>query len=36
MMKAVRIKSTGGPETLSFESLPDPKPDRGEALVRIE
>lgn len=36
MMKAVRIKKTGGPETLSFESLPDPKPDRGEALVRME
>ncbi len=35
-MKAVRVHSPGGPEVLRYEDIPDPQPQRGEALVRIE
>lgn len=35
-MKAVRINTTGGPDSLIPQSLPDPKPSRGEALVKLE
>ncbi len=35
-MNAVRIKKTGGLDSLIAESLPDPKPSRGEALVKLE
>jgi NADPH:quinone reductase-like Zn-dependent oxidoreductase len=35
-MKALRIHETGGPDILTIETLPDPKPSRGEALVRME
>lgn len=34
-MKAIRIHETGGPETLRFEDVPEPKPGAGEALVEI-
>jgi NADPH2:quinone reductase len=35
-MKAIRIHQTGGPEALRFEDVPDPEPQAGQALVRIE
>ena len=36
-MKAVRIHEHGGPETLRYEDIPDPKPPaRGEILVRLK
>ena len=35
-MKAIRIHSTGGPEVLKLEDIPDPQPKEGEAIVRIE
>lgn len=35
-MKAVRVHQTGGPEVLTYEDAPDPKPTAGEALVRVE
>jgi NADPH2:quinone reductase len=34
-MKAVRVHETGGAEVLRYEEVEDPKPDAGEALVRI-
>ena len=34
-MKAVRIHSFGGPETLIFESAPRPVPGKGEVLIRV-
>lgn len=35
-MKAIRIHRLGGPEVLSYEEVPDPKPGPGQALVRVE
>lgn len=35
-MKAIRIHQTGGPEALRFEDAPDPRPQAGQALVRVE
>lgn len=35
-MKAIRIHKHGGPEVLSYEDVPIPKPQPGEALVKIE
>ena len=35
-MQAIQILSTGGPEVLSFDSLPDPTPGPGQVLVKIE
>ncbi len=35
-MKAIRIKTVGGPEVLTLEDVPEPKPGPGEALVKIE
>jgi len=35
-MRAIQILSTGGPDVLTLENLPDPIPGPGEALVRIE
>lgn len=35
-MQAIQIDRTGGPEVLSFRTLPDPIPGPGEALLRIE
>jgi NADPH:quinone reductase-like Zn-dependent oxidoreductase len=34
-MRAVRVNRFGGPEALSIENVPVPRPRRGEALVRI-
>jgi NADPH:quinone reductase-like Zn-dependent oxidoreductase len=34
-MNAVRIRQFGGPEVLRMESIPVPKPDVGELLVRV-
>ncbi|MHA6825246.1 quinone oxidoreductase family protein [Ralstonia pseudosolanacearum] len=35
-MKAVRFHNTGGPEVLTYEDVPDPTPNDGEVLIRIE
>ena len=35
-MKAIRIHAHGGPEVLSYEEVPVPKPGPGEALVKID
>ena len=34
-MKAIQVRSTGGPEVLELRELPDPMPQAGEALVRV-
>ncbi|MBI4346731.1 MAG: zinc-binding dehydrogenase [Elusimicrobia bacterium] len=34
-MKAVLLEAFGGPENLHYSDHPDPKPGRGEALVRV-
>jgi NADPH:quinone reductase-like Zn-dependent oxidoreductase len=34
-MKAVRIHQFGGPEVLTYEDVPDPKPRKDEVLVRV-
>ena len=35
-MKAIRVNEFGGPEVLRVESVPDPRPDRGQVLVRVK
>jgi NADPH:quinone reductase len=35
-VKAIRVHAPGGPEALSFEDIPEPRPKAGEALVRVE
>jgi len=35
-MKAVRVSEFGGPEMLKIQDVPDPKPDSGQVLVRVE
>src|SRR5436305_14245432 len=35
-MKAIRVHSTGGPEVLKLEELPDPSPGPMELLVTVE
>ena len=35
-MKAIRVSRTGGPEVLESVDVDTPKPDAGQALVRIE
>ena len=35
-MRAIRIHAFGGPEVLQFEEVPDPRPQAGEAVVRVE
>jgi NADPH:quinone reductase len=35
-MKAVRFHSTGGPEVLVYEDVPDPIPTADEVLIRVE
>ena len=35
-MKAIRVRSPGGPEALQVDDIPVPEPAPGEALVRIE
>ena len=34
-MKAIRVGEFGGPEVLRLEDAPDPRPGRGEVVVRI-
>ena len=34
MTKAIRIHATGGPDVMTWESVPTPEPAPGEALVR--
>ena len=34
-MKAIRVREFGAPEVLRMEEVPDPRPGRGEILVRI-
>ena len=34
-MKAIVIRKHGGPDVLSYEQVPDPVPDKGEVLVRV-
>ena len=34
-MKAIVFHEHGGPEVLSYEDVPDPKPGRGEVLVKV-
>ena len=35
-MLAIQILTTGGPDALTIQELPDPTPGPGEALIRIE
>ncbi len=35
-MQAIQILTSGGPEVLTLQNLPDPQPGPGEALIRIE
>lgn len=35
-MKAVRVHAPGGAEALRYEDVPDPVPQAGEAVVRVE
>lgn len=34
-MKAVRIQTHGGPETLVYEDAPQPEPAADEVLIRV-
>ena len=34
-MKAVRIHQFGGPEVLTYESVPDPRPRKDQVLIRV-
>ena len=34
-MRAIRVKEFGGPEVLRLEEMADPKPEKGQVLVRI-
>lgn len=34
-MKAIVLHETGEPENLRYENVPDPKPETGEAVVRL-
>lgn len=35
-MQAIRVEEHGGPEVLRLRDVPDPRPDDGEALVRVD
>ena len=35
-MKAIQVQSTGGPEVLQLQNSPDPVPQAGGALVRVQ
>jgi NADPH2:quinone reductase len=35
-MKAIRVHAVGGPEALRYEEVPEPSPQSGEAVVRVE
>lgn len=34
-MKAIRVHEFGGPEVMRMEEVPEPKPGKGEVLVRV-
>jgi NADPH2:quinone reductase len=34
-MKAIVVRSFGGPEVLALEDVPDPRPGKGELVVRV-
>src|SRR4030066_952350 len=36
MMKAMRVLRYGGPEAMTLEEIPPPKPGEGQALVRLQ
>ena len=36
MARAIRIEKTGGPEVMKLAEVEVPKPDKGQALVRVE
>jgi NADPH2:quinone reductase len=35
-MKAARFHKTGGPEVLIYEDVPDPVPEPGQILLKVE
>jgi NADPH2:quinone reductase len=35
-MKAIRVRTPGGPEVLQMEDMPSPEPGAGELLIRVE
>ena len=35
-MKAIRFHNNGGPDVLSYEDIPIPKPSKGEVLVNLK
>lgn len=35
-MKAIRVHTTGGPEVLKYEDVPEPKAGAGEAVVKLD
>ena len=35
-MKAIRVHTPGGPEALRLEDVPEPKPEAGQVLVKVE
>ncbi len=35
-MKAIRVHAAGGPEALRYEDIPQPTPEAGQVLVKIE
>ena len=35
-MKAIRVHAPGGPEALRYEDVPEPTPQAGQAVVKIE
>ncbi|MDR6632616.1 NADPH2:quinone reductase [Phyllobacterium sp. 1468] len=35
-MKTVRFHKTGGPEVLTYEDVPDPRPRPGQVLIKVE
>jgi NADPH2:quinone reductase len=35
-MKAIRVQNYGGPEAMTLEDVPSPKPEEGQAVVRLE
>ena len=34
-MKAIQVRTVGGPEALEFRDVPDPVPQAGQVLVRV-
>jgi NADPH:quinone reductase-like Zn-dependent oxidoreductase len=36
VMKAIRLHAQGGPEALVYEDAPEPRPQAGEVLIRVQ